>query len=107
MDIYIDEEVVKWRKKGNSSVSQASKKSDHKHDWQPSMVGYERKPNALYNDLHKPVRVYGLGRYCTICDKIQLRSWWYQKDGRLYDDIWSLTRFFPDYPVKESETEKW
>lgn len=103
----MEQEVGKYIKKKPSSISKAAKKSDHKHNWKEAIVGYLRKPNALYNDLHEPRHVYGLGKYCSICDQVKLIRWWYQKDGRLYDDIWSLTRFFPDYPVKESENEEW
>ena len=103
----MEQEVAKYVKKKPSSVSSAAKKANHKHDWQDAIVGYHRKPNAIFNDLHEETHVYGLGKYCTICDKVRLRSWWYQKDGRLYDDIWSLKRFFPNYPVKESEDERW
>ena len=103
----MEQEVGKYIKKKPSSVSKSSKKANHKHDWQPAIVGYWENPNSLFNILHEPTHHYGLGKYCTVCNKVQLRSWWYNKDGTLYSDIWNLKKFFPDYPVKESEKEKW
>lgn len=105
MDNY-DNEIIKWRKKGHSSISQASKKANHKHDWQPAIVMYRRKPNALYNSYHEVTKEYGLGVYCSICNKVKLQKWWYNEDGKLYSDIWSLKKKFPTYPVKESD-EMW
>lgn len=46
------------------------KKSKHKHDYQPCIVGYD---GAGY---HSRGRVFSKGKYCTLCGKLDVN--WFQ-----------------------------
>lgn len=53
----MDEEIPKHRKKKQSSVSKAERKSDHKHEYADCL---------LIDSENRPIKA----QYCTICGKI-------------------------------------
>lgn len=53
----MDEQIPKYRKKKQSSVSKAERKSDHKHEYADCL---------LIDSENRPIKV----QYCTICGKI-------------------------------------
>ena len=53
----VDEEIPKYRKKKQSSVSKAERKSDYKHEYADCL---------LIDSENRPIKA----QYCTICGKI-------------------------------------
>lgn len=57
----IVEEISKYKKKKKSDTSNATKKSNHKHDYKPCLIKYKYKFNSEFINIVS---------YCTICGKI-------------------------------------
>lgn len=64
------EDVSKYVKKKKSNVSKASKRADHKHEYELVIVKWVWSDPFLKG---KPS--YHLGERCTICNKIRSLAW--------------------------------
>ncbi len=58
-----DSEIPKYLKQKESNISQANKKSKHKHQYEECLIQYN-------SSIKKGHIITSLSSYCTICDKI-------------------------------------
>lgn len=72
-------EVPKYRKKKDQS-SKSSKRSDHKHEYEPCLIIRKRSfaPDKEFKSI---------AECCKICERIQNEQWWlFVKDISIFDE---------------------
>ena len=85
MDVLIDSEISRYKSKKPSSVSKASVRSKHKHQYKPCKLTY----SDTYAIPGKDTRTYNFtdtANYCIICGKINNRKMMWRDTSILEDD---------------------
>lgn len=96
------EEAPPHKKGKDSSLSKSSKKSNHKHDYQPCWAKEKIYPYSYVPKGHTRY-IYSAVQYCSICGKVKWEQWgdneWWKaqmEDPRDGNPVFELP-FLDDY----------
>lgn len=95
-------DIAQWKKKKESSISHAAKKSKHKHDYHPCIVKY------TYLFINSEHTYHMLADQCSICGKVAnehtlTEPYLLEGRGKVFRQLTDeeLLAAYPDLPILE------